>query len=232
MFNTLPPFFYTILFGLLIGAGVLVPFFIVMFTRVLLKKKEKKHEAEAIIRFAAFLIDLVVIATLTNFIAGVRFYLKFGESGFLTDFYSYFELQIFTNMFYYMVSPLVTITGLYVFLYVDPSALHFIYLFTPYIINYSYFIVSDLIFKGNTFGRLAFRIKLRNVNGRPIKFYEILVNDLGKSFFFLADLIMGLILYSISKNSEGTSTKPNQIRLMQRVSGLIMVRVPKQVPAE
>ena len=98
------------------------------------------------------------------------------------------------------------------------------YLFSPYLICYVYFIVFDLFFKGNTLGRLAFRIKLRNVNGRTIKFYEVLVNDLGKSFFFLADLILGLIVYIISKISEGTSTKPNQFRFMQRLSGLVLVR--------
>ncbi len=93
-----------------------------------------------------------------------------------------------------------------------------------------YFIVFDLFFKGNTLGRLAFRIKLRNVDGRTIRFYEILVNDLGKSFLFLFDLILGLILYGISKKPEDGSIKPYQIRFMQRLSGLVLVRIPKQVP--
>jgi hypothetical protein len=225
-----PPYFFVSEFAILVGGGVLGLIFLVMLARSLLKKREKKYEAGATIRFAAFLIDLFMITTLHNFIAGVRYYLKYGETIVLTDFYNYFNIQILTNMLYYIISPTVLITGLYIFLYIDPSVLGFLYLFAPYLICYVYFIVFDLFFKGNTLGRLAFRIKLRNINGRTIKFYEVLVNDLGKSFFVLADLIIGLIVYSTGKIPEGTSTKPNQFRFMQRLSGIVLVRIPKQVP--
>lgn len=225
-----PPYFYVSEFGILIGAGVLGLIFIVMLARSLSKKREKKYEAEATIRFAAFLIDLFMTTTLHSFIAGIRYYLKYGETSVLTDFYNYFNFQILTIMFYYIISPTILITGLYIFLYIDPSALGFFYLCSPYIICYSYFIVFDLVFKGNTLGRLAFRIKLRNVNGRTIKFYEVLANNLGKSFFFLSDLILGLIVYGISKTPEDGSNKPNQIRFMQRLTGMVLVRIPKQVP--
>lgn len=222
-----PPYFYVSESAILIGAGVLGLIFIVLLARSLSKKREETYEAEATIRFAAFLIDIFMITALHNFIAGIRFYLKYGETNVLTDYYNYFNIQIITNMFYYIISPTIPIIGLFIFLYIDQSALELFYLSSPYIICYVYFIVFDLFFKGNTLGRLAFRIKLRNVDGRTIRFYEVLVNDLGKSFFFLADLILGLIVYGISKTPEDVSNKPYQIRFMQRLSGLVLVRIPK-----
>jgi len=221
----------------LIGS-LLIPLF--------LPKKEKIYEAEATLRFAAFLIDLFIISIIYSFIFWII------VDAYL-DFY-FFILGALIIMLYYIISPISIIIDLTISLMIistdvfwspipfiiglpdfpssNPSALGLFYHFLPYIICYLYFIIFDSVLKGNTLGRLVFRMKLRNINNRPIKFSEVLVNNLGKSFFFLADLIIGLFYFNNSKKPEGVLTRPIQIRLMQRLSGMMIVRIPKQVPEQ
>lgn len=227
MIYSFPPYYWVLVVGSYIGVGVLVLVFFVMLIRRLSEKRDIIHEADGTLRFAAFWLDIFIINIINTFFFVLSNYLSTGNTIYLSNIFL-LGWSLLISVFEYILSPIYLILGLQYFSLIYYSALDLFFIFLPYIICYLYFVILDSVFKGNTLGRLVFRIKLRNVNNRTIKFHEILVNNLGKSFFFLADLIIGSIVYRISKIPEGFSIKPHQIRLMQRLSGIIMVRIPKQ----
>ena len=233
MIYSFPPYFFVLVFGLLFGGGSVAIVLLVFLIKHLTTKREQPYEVETSVRMAAFLIDTYIISLISSFIQVLI--------SAITSVYHYPLPMILSNtmaLSYFNTLPLLispfyilfqfAVQGTYLLTLQNVNV--YIGLFLPYIILFLYYFIFETALEGKTIGKLIFRVKTVSRKDRSLKFYEALVNSLGKSFFCVVDLIIGLIVLASVKKPEGVSTKPRQIRLMQRLAGVSVIRTPRPLP--
>ncbi len=226
----------TILAFMAIFYGILALFFcIVIFGLIKIIKniKQGMHEYEANFstRFAAFIIDIIIISMIVIIVKGRIFTLiELTQYG---VFYLIFELiyLIILSFVLIVMEPLLLITYFVVsipLLLIYPSnflslVFTFIYVFLlPSIVAFVYFFVLETFFDGRTIGKFILGIKsVSGQESRSLKPTEAATNAFAKSFFLLLDLIFGAITKKYNTH---------QFRWLQQETNVWVVRTKIPVP--
>ena len=227
MLNSFPPYFFVLVFGLMAGGASVVIVLIVFLVKHLSTKREQPYEVETTVRIVAFLIDLYIISIVYIFIQSVISIISTGNFAYIAYIFSGILFRAASNVPYLLLSPFFLITPS---LFYSPyyfSGLNIFYMLLPYIISFLYFFIFETALKGKTLGKMIFRVKSASTKNRSLNYYEVIINSLGKSFFCLLDLIIGLIVLASVKKPNGALTKSKQIRLMQRLADVVVIRTPK-----
>ncbi len=230
MLNAFPPYFIVLAFGLIAAGSSVFIVLIVFLVKHLSKKREQPYEVETSVRIVAFLIDLYIISFVYIIIRSLLFFIETGYTYYLTFLFPNIIFQAAYNIFNFLYYPFLLIIQIFPYSLEFLSLQSIFYIFLPYIIGFLYFFIFETALKGKTLGFMIFRIKSVSVKNRSLKFYEVILNSLGKSFFCVIDLIIGLIVFASVKKPDGALTKSKQIRLMQRLAGAVVIRTPRPLP--
>ena len=230
MLNSFPPYFFVLVFGLMAGGASVVIVLIVFLIRHLTTKREQPYEVETSVRIVAFLIDLYIISIIYIILESVIFFISTGNMLYLAYLFPYIFYQAAYNVYNFLFSPFNLVSQILVYSLSIPLFLNYFDIFLPYIFCFLYFFIFETALKGKTFGKMIFRVKSTSMKNRSMKYNEAIINSLGKSFFCFLDLIIGLIVLASVKIPDGALTKPRQVRLMQRLAGVAVIRTPRPLP--
>jgi len=222
-----PPYFFVLVFGLMAAGASVVIVLIVFLVKHLSTKREQPYEVETTVRIVAFLIDLYIISIVYIIIQSVISVIETGYVSNLLYLFPGILYQAAYSLLDYLYYPFRLMSMIFFNPLYFASPLNIFYIFLPYIIGFLYFFIFETTLKGKTLGKMIFRVKSASMKNRSLKYYEVIINSLGKSFFCVIDLIIGLIVFASVKKPDGALTKPKQIRLMQRLAGVVVIRTPK-----
>jgi len=230
MLNGFPPYFFVLIFGLMAGGASVVIVLIVFLVKHLSTKREQPYEVETTVRVVAFFFDLYIISIVYIIIRSVILFLETGYISYITYLFPAIIFQAAYSAIDYLYYPFRLISMIFLNPLYFTSSLNVFYIFLPYIIGFLYFFIFETALRGKTLGKMIFRIKSVSMKNRSLKYYEVILNCLGKSFFCGIDLIIGLIVFASVKKPDGALTKSKQIRLMQRLAGVVVIRTPRPLP--
>jgi uncharacterized RDD family membrane protein YckC len=216
-----------LVFGCCAGIIVLITLLAYLLKPELIRRVEE-YEAEVSIRIIAVSIDFVfisIVAVLTSILISVA-----SSTINIMDLFFYFINTLNPYSLFLLISEL--INPIYIYAAIpalinnpNPNVLTYISLFMPYLTSFLYFFIFDTFANGKTLGKRIFRVKSINASGRPVKYYEALINSAGKSFFFLGDLVIGVVVFAL-RESKGVF---KQYRLTQQIADILVVRSPRNL---
>ena len=230
MLNSFPPYFFVLVFGLMAGGASVAIVLIVFLVRHLTTKREQPYEVETTVRIVAFLIDMYIISIINIILQGVISIIETGNMTYLRYLFPGILFQAAYSILNFLTYPFILLVQIISNPLYFLSSINLFYIFLPYIVSFVYFFICEMALKGKTLGKMIFRVKSASIENRSLKYYEVLINSLGKSFFLWVDLLIGLIVFAAIEKPNGALTKPKQIRLMQRAAGVLVIRTPRPLP--
>ncbi|MFX1256106.1 MAG: RDD family protein [Promethearchaeota archaeon] len=179
-------------------------------------------------RFAAFIIDIIIISMIVIIIKG-RIFTLIEVTQYGGVFYLLIDLiyLIILSFMLIVLAPLLLIISFPFLLIYTSNLLSSVFIFIyaivlPNIIAFVYFFVLETFFDGRTIGKAILGIKsVSGKENRSITPTEAATNAFAKSFFLLLDIIFGAITKKYSSH---------QFRWLQQQTDVWVVRTKISVP--